>query len=488
VLFIGAFATLFAAAFSLLSIFCFVAARHCDASRERSRRRLDLAAIVFFVFALGSYEAAVAVPVVLLVTMLLLPGPIVASGDSSRGARARAGARSIAPFFAMVALYLLTRLLVLETPVGGYAALRARFVSAPLERASDLAAALGRILHPRYELGAPSRWVWWIWAAAAVAALVVAADRRRAGRSALAGLAWIALSLAPFAFVGLVPANGRYAYLAIAGVVLAIGGLAGQIAARWPRLGAMVIAGVSIAVAAGWLGPLRHTVAAYDRARALVATVRSEVLSVAAEHAGAGTVVLVESPPDFVKGAAHEPVAKVFQYGLAEAVRPPFGPLLRAPVPLPVALGAPAEAALAALPGTARYRWDPNAGRLLPVAPEPAPTATLDLGPFDPVAGRLTAACGGCAAPRLVILTSALPFVLAPEEIAGGRATYAVSSDFLRGLDDLGAGPAFFWVEQRGDGDAVAMSAIARFEVGAGAAQSFAEAAATMRRDSGETR
>ena len=76
--------------------------------------------------------------------------------------------------------------------------------------------------------------------------------------------------------------------------------------------------------------------------------------------------------------------------------------------------------------------------------------------------------------------------MFAPEAIAGGRATYAVSSDFLRGLDGLGDGPAFFWVEQRGDGDAMAMSAIARFQVGGGAAQSFAEAAASMRRDSGE--
>ena len=59
--------------------------------------------------------------------------------------------------------------------------------------------------------------------------------------------------------------------------------------------------------------------------------VRSDVLGVAAEHASAGTTVLIENPPDFVKGAAREPIAKVFQYGLAESVRPPFGALRALP-------------------------------------------------------------------------------------------------------------------------------------------------------------
>ncbi len=194
--------------------------------------------------------------------------------------------------------------------------------------------------------------------------------------------------------------------------------------------------------------------------------------------------MLVENPPDFVKGAAREPIAKVFQYGLAESVRPPFGPLARAPIPLPQSLSATSKAALAALPGTIRYRWDAYAERLMPVPAEAAPRATLDIGPFDPVAGRLGASCGSCGSTRLVVLTSALPFVLPALEATAGRAAFAVSRDFLRGLDGLGPGPAFFWVEEDGDGGATAISAIARFDVGAAAAESFAEAAAKIRRDS----
>ncbi|HEX2465706.1 MAG TPA: glucosyltransferase domain-containing protein [Thermoanaerobaculia bacterium] len=487
VLFIGAFATLFAAAFSLLAIYCYLAARERGASSELSRRgisrrRLDLAAVLFFVLAVGSYEAAIVAPIVLLVTTILLPGPgpISPRGDTRARAGFLSGARPLAPFFAVVAIYLLIRWLVLGTSVGGYTAFRDRFWSAPLERARDLVAALGRILHPHYGTEAAPFWIWGIWAIAGVAALVVARDRRRAGRAALAGLAWIAFFLAPFTFVGLVPANGRYAYLAIAGVVVVIGGLGARVAARSSRLGVIAIAAASIAVAADWIGALRHTVEAYDRARALVAAVRSDVLGVAAEHADTDTVVLVESPPDFIEGAAHEPIAKVFQYGLAESVRPPFGPLARAPVPLPESLSASSRAALAALPRTVRYRWDSHVERLMPVAADAAPLATLEIGPFDPVAGRLTASCEGCGSTRLVVLTSALPFVLPALETTAGRVTFAVSNDFLRGLDDLGPGPAFFWVEESGEGATTAISPIARFDLGTGAAESFAEAAANI--------
>ena len=59
-----------------------------------------------------------------------------------------------------------------------------------------------------------------------------------------------------------------------------------------------------------------------------------------------------------------------------------------------------------------------------------------------------------------------------------------MSSEFLRGLDRLGDGPAFFWVEE-GDGfETTAISPIARFEL-VDATRSFAEAAAKIRRDSG---
>jgi hypothetical protein len=300
----------------------------------------------------------------------------------------------------------------------------------------------------------------------------------------LASPAGIALCLAPFAFIALVPANGRYAYVAIVGIVLAVCAIAASIATRWPRAGIVVIAAGLVAIGIDWLPALRTTVNAYQRASVLVAAVRADTIGVAAEHTGSGNLLLIEDPPDFVKGERHEPVAKVLQYGLSESVTPPFGPLERSPIPLGTSIRFAARAALGALPAVASYRWDAHAARLMPVGQRSPPDPTLALGPFDAANGRLEAECDDCASTRLFLLTPSLPFVVAPEQAIGGHARFAVSRDLLDGLAGLGDGPAFFWVEES-DGDATtAISPIARFELG-DAARSFAEAAdpaAKMRR------
>jgi hypothetical protein len=282
----------------------------------------------------------------------------------------------------------------------------------------------------------------------------------------------------------LVPANGRYAYLSIAGIVVAICALPAPIAARWPRAGTVLTAAALVAIGIDWVTALRPTVSAYRRASALVASVRSYTIGVAAELEGTRSLLLIEDPPDFVKGVRVEPIAKVLQYGLAESVRPPFGPLESAPIPVGAAIRPAARAALGGLPGIARYRWDSNAARLMPVGREPAPEATLDLGPFDAAGGRLVTDCNDCASIRLVVLTPALPFVLAPEQSATGQARFEVSRDLLDGLAGLGSGTAFFWVEEGDHLATTALSPIARFEL-ADAARSFADAAdaaAKMRR------
>ena len=485
-LFIGAFATLFGAAFSLLAIYCFLAARRLRCDARALARRLDLAAILFFALALGSYEAAAVVPVVLLVTTILLPGAISARVDG-RGRAASLPARALS-FPSSSSRLSISRSACSCSERRSAATPRSVRGSSPPRSSArrDLVAALGRILHPHYGLDARRRGSGGSGRCRASPRSSSRLDRRRAGRAALAGLAWVALFLAPFAFVGLVPANGRYAYLAIAGVVLAIGGLGGAFAARWPRLGAIAILAASIAVAADWIGPLRHTLAAYDRARALVAAVRSDVLGVAAEHGGEGTSRAgrgraglrqgrrsrtdrqgvpvrprrVGSPPVRSAGARAHPTAGVAERIVQSRARRPAGHRS-------VSLGL--------------RRRTTDAGR----GGRGAATDAR-VGPFDPVAGRLAASCA-----TLRLDASRRPHLRAPVrvpplEATAGRATFAVSSDFLRGLDGLGPGPAFFWVEEVGDGGANAMSAIARFDVGVDAAESFAEAAAKIRRDSGD--
>ena len=177
--------------------------------------------------------------------------------------------------------------------------------------------------------------------------------------------------------------------------------LGGTIAVRWPRAGASLVAIALIAIAIDWLVPLRRCLLAYDEASALVAAVRADVTSVAAEHAADAAVLLIDSPPDFIKGASGEPIAKVLQYGLAESVRPPFGFVERAPIPLPFVVGGSARAALDDLHGTIRYRWDSYAGRLIPVAPEspsPEPGARGSVRSYDTATGHLETSCHDCAA------------------------------------------------------------------------------------------
>jgi hypothetical protein len=481
VLFTGAFATLFGATFSLLATSCFLAARSpADGAGSDARakaRRLDLSALACFVLALGCYEASIVLPAALAVLVVLWPSPSSNAGEPT--IRTTAPLRRTVPYFLIAVLYLVARALVLGASIGGYAAFRERWLGAPMTLLGDFVSAVGRIVHPWFDAGNRGVWVWLIGAVAAFVAVTLGSTRR--SRAAIAAVTTTALFLAPFSFVGLVPANGRYAYLAIAGVVLAVCSLGAAIAARWPRTGARIVAIATIAVAIDWLVPLLRILPAYDAATERVSALRADLIGVSALHEKDDVVLLVDDPPDFIKGDAGEPIAKVLQYGLAESVRPPFGPALRAPVPLPSAVGSTARAALDALPGTTRHRWDGNAERLMPVAAEPpSMPRNLEVDSYDPSTGRLEATCGRCdSTTRAVLLTAALPIVIAPvDEPASGRVGFDVPSDLLRGLGRLADGDAFLWVEQP-----AALSPIVRFALDGDVARNLAEAAAKIRRD-----
>lgn len=485
VLFTGAFATLHGATFSLVAMLCFLIAA-TDAPRSR-RLGLEMAALGSFVLALGSYEASAVVPAVLLVAALLLPG-------------ARGSAWRTAPFFGVLALWLLARLAVLGTPVGGYDDLRARFLAAPLERAADASRAARRLLHPAFDAraGIPEALVALALAvlvgASVVAALTAgnpAATKRKTAstardtwRGAVLGLAWTALFLAPFGFVGIVPANGRYAYLAVAGVLLVVTGLAAALVGRWPRAGAVVAVIAVSVLAADWRSLLRHHLEANDAASAQVQAVRAEVLRIASETS-ADALLLIEDHPDFVESALGAPIAKALQYGLAESLRPPFGALDRTVLPMPASITAGARAALGTLRGAARYRWDAASGTLTSVAPSIPPPPALGILVVDASGSFLDVSCAACTGARLVVLTAAMPFVAAPISTGEGRARFAAPIPFLRGIASHQRGPAFFWVEEQATGVPTSLSAIGRISLDADPVSAFVAAAAKIRRDQG---
>ena len=72
--------------------------------------------------------------------------------------RRRAAVRLV-PAFVVLAAWFAARQLVLGTPVGGYTDLRARFLSAPVDRAGDFGRALRALFHPAFgdDAGLPAR-------------------------------------------------------------------------------------------------------------------------------------------------------------------------------------------------------------------------------------------------------------------------------------------------------------------------------------------
>ena len=160
-------------------------------------------------------------------------------------------------------------------------------------------------------------------------------------RLSLFGLATIAISQAPFAFVGVVPANARYWYLASIGLawllvgVLAVLGsmllttvragseLAGREAGPLRPSRFMLVAGFIIVALYGFAlrDNLRWHTAAADEVDAVRAAVRAafERGDVSAE-----TPMVVAGVPDFVQHPPGVNVAQVLHWGLSDSFRPPF--------------------------------------------------------------------------------------------------------------------------------------------------------------------
>jgi hypothetical protein len=222
--------------------------------------------LALFALALGSYEAAVVLPLVVVLYEILLgeggirrreapgdrAGTTGAAGDTAGGAagdvavdRPRggwltgvtAGAGGWLPLFALAALYLLVRRAVFGVVVGGYEDLGRRLLEArPAALAGDLAASIYRLFAPLY--ARPPGVLGPVALLALLAAAPVAwhlATRRRLGgghlRLWLFGWGWTLAWLAPFAFRPAVPGNGRYGYLASIGAALIAVALARWLAA-----------------------------------------------------------------------------------------------------------------------------------------------------------------------------------------------------------------------------------------------------------------
>jgi hypothetical protein len=458
VLFIASFATLFAATFLLAALVAYQRFR-LDGGRVRL-----VVALALLALALGSYEAAVILPLLLMTYELL-----AAAGDGGRGGeRLPRRLAATVPFFALVALYLAGRRAIFGVVLGGYAQTSQALLSMrPAALAGDLATSLVRLVVPVYDppLGGAATAL--LFAALVLLPLAgLIASRRRLGLDALRlwlfGGAWTVVAIAPFAFRPAVPGNGRYWYLASMGVALAVATLAG-----WAREALAVAVGkrqgsphwlpvalpaaVVATLALAWIVLLVGTVSAYRRAGATARAVQGELARVAAAVDPASSLFVTGVPP-FLDNRAGVPVAQVLHYGLSDSIRPPFGTSSRPIYPLATRTAAELLP-VAAGGGEARiFAWDAAGERLREVAPpSPPPAGVRELVPLPPADGALRMEVVPRAGERfrLVVAAEGNPAVaeLPSEAISGGVLSAPLPREFVGSMDRLYGGEQFWWVE-----------------------------------------
>ncbi|HEV8238785.1 MAG TPA: hypothetical protein VGS57_05420 [Thermoanaerobaculia bacterium] len=362
VVFSASFATLFGAAFVFAALLAYL--RY----RESGCRRWWFLAFAAFLCALLSYEAAAVLPLWLAAAdHLARPGP-------PRSQLRRAG--GWLPFVALLAVYLGWRRWVFGVVLGGYDATSQRLLgSRALDLAVAIARAVRRLLLPYYgaTLGTPAL-------ATATVVLVVGPalwllrrrDRRAMGRW-LVGWVWLVSGLAPFGFEAMVPGNGRYAYLAAAGVALVAAALLAPAATTVavtdgrppaPRLLPWIAVA---AVAALWSFLLAGNLRACARAAQTAQRVQRALLTSCDQAPAAPR--FVTGYPYFLYASNGDPAAQVFHYGLRDAVNPPFARPGADALPLPPLAGD--ELVPVVLGAGASRVWEWNAGgelRRVPVA------------------------------------------------------------------------------------------------------------------------
>ncbi len=349
VVFIASFATLLAVGLLLLSLRRFI----------EGRARGSLLA---FIAGLACYEQAAILPAYLLAFEVLRSR----SATPPKGAESAEGAGSTSgpegqrhwrrlilhhlPYWLVLVLYLALRRVLLGHSIGGYPTFRDRFgdVVALLEA---MLGSLGRMVFPSYGISIGTLSV-------GVAAFGLWGLARWAlGRQthdetlALIALSWILISLAPFSFVGVVPGNGRYWYLASCGLALFWCALIQCVTARLrlARPKACLVMGLLVinALYAAMLWPM---VKLYREAGETAALIQ-DALRLEGESR-----LFVADVPRFLK-IHGVPAAQVFHWGLSDALMPPFSPPFGPQVlPLPP-LGDHALAPLTALPEGRLLRW-----------------------------------------------------------------------------------------------------------------------------------
>lgn len=431
VIFSASFATIFGALFFLGSIVAY----------QRFRDRGSLAAwgsaLVLFLLALGSYEAAAVLPGVLAVYDHLV-------------ARRRLG-KAVAgylPFFGVLGLYLLLRRWIFGVTIGGYEEYSQRLLAPQIRRTfEDLATSIHQLHFPVYD-SAPSSWAILASCVVFVGAPLVFWVFRKGGHARLWLFAWAftLAAMAPFAFRPSVPGNGRYWYLAAAGAAMAAClGIRGIFASRYLAPAGMVLLG------GVWAVLLVGCVGSYVEAGETARTIQGELLRVPT-----GSETFLTRYPYFVESEAKVPIAQIYHYGVWDSVHPPFTEKSVPIYPLPPLAGTEILPAVLGSPGRIVYEWE--AGQIQrftppsgPALPEFQVLSPADGAIVDPARDFAEVAIppGPHARFRLILSTpiNGAVFDVAPQ---GNILRADLPDEMLQSSDRLyGKSVHYWWIEAR---------------------------------------
>ncbi|HBL25621.1 MAG TPA: hypothetical protein DD490_02170 [Acidobacteria bacterium] len=439
VIFGASFATLFAATFLFGAFLAWLR------FQETGRRAAQLLALGLFALALGSYEAAVVFPAALVASAHLLP----TEGD---GRRHLARVTGYAPFLVLTGLYLLLRKSLFGVFLGGYEEQGRRLLTlelGPLVR--DLATSIVQLHVPLFGW-TPGPAALGIGCALLLGVPLAALWGGSTVRVWLLGWIWVLAALAPFAFRPVVPANGRYWYLAAAGV-------AWSLAALLRRRVRSPLPALLVLVVLVWGFLLHGYLDVYQEAGRTAEAVQQELLRTA-EPGATGPRFLV-GPPDFLRNPHGVPVAQVLRYGVWDTVHPPFASAAIEVHPLPPLQGAELLPVRRGAPGSRIDVWDAEHRTLRPAdqpADAAAPPELAVLAPaagaaLDPARDLLEVAVppGAHARYRLIVSTRGNPAVveLGPEAVQGGILRASLPASFCRSMDRLYGGEMYWWIEAR---------------------------------------
>lgn len=308
VLFIASFATVFATTFAFASMYLFIR------WRETGKMTWLIGSLGALAMSLMSYEASFVLPILILVIDL------VRSRDRGETMKLTGLLRSHGPFFALSAAYLGLRYLLLGTTIGGY--------SGSSFHPSSLLSLLGHLkmewssfffpLDERLPMGWEDAGILGALGAAAVA---LAFKGRRRSDHLLLGLIWILVARLPFGQTKVVPANGRYWYLASAGIGLVLIGLS-ELFSDARRKEAFVCLFTILTASAYGLG-LGAFSLKYSEASALAKMIASEI-STLRDSVDSDKALFLLGVPTYLQNSRGRNVAQVFAWGLSDSMLPPF--------------------------------------------------------------------------------------------------------------------------------------------------------------------